>query len=159
MCANSVPNPNKTSKPASANADKDGAKKVVAAAALCLLSMYILSNFLWLFRIGTLAHWSYLVGISMYPENAKYSMWLSAALFLSISIGSFIPQFMFPRLKNISLALSVPPQLHMLFLLNKINKSLDRYVSSARTITTVFRVYTVTTLASAMWTIFNILMR
>lgn len=159
MCANSVPNSNKTSKPGGPSNVKDaGAKKVVATAALFLLSMYIVLNFLWIFRIGTLAHWSYLVGVSIYPENARYSMWLSASLFLFISIGSFIPQFLFPRLKNVALALSVPPQLHMLYLLNNLNQNLENYASSAKPITTIIKMYTVTTFASAMWTLYNIFM-
>lgn len=157
MSANSVPNLNKTIKPSSPNNKKNvGAKKAVATAALFLLSMYLLLNFLWLFRIGTLAHWSYLVGVAIYPENTKYSMLLSASLFLFISIGSFMPYFLCPRLKKTALALSIPPQLHMLLLLNKLHKTLQCYVLSTRTVTTIVRIYTLTTLASVMWTIFNI---
>lgn len=157
MSTSSVTNLNKTINPASLNSNKDvGAKKVVATAALFLLSVYIILNFLWLFRIGTLAHWSYLVGVAIYPENAKCSMRLSASLFLFISIGSFIPHFLCPRLKNIALALSIPPQLHMLLLVNKLHTTLQNYVSSTKTITTIVRIYSLTTLTSAMWTIFNI---
>lgn len=157
MSASSVTNLNKAIKPASSRSNKDvGAKKIVATAALLLLFMYLVINFLWLFRIGTLAHWSYLVGVAIYPENSKNSMWLSASLFLFISIGSFIPRFLCPQLKNIALALSVPPQLHMLLLLNKLHKTLQNYFSSTETVTSIVRIYTLTTLASAMWTIFNI---
>lgn len=158
MPGSSVTNLNKTIKPAIPNSNKEvGTKKVVATAALLLLSMYFIINFLWLFRIGTLAHWSYLVGVAIYPENAIYSMRLSASLFLFISISSCIPHFLCPRLKNIALILSIPPQLHMLLLLNKLHKTLATYVSSTKTITTIVRIYTLTTLASAMWTIFNII--
>lgn len=157
MSASSTTNLNKTIKSSPPTSNKDvGAKKVVATAALLLLSMYLIINFLWLFRIGSLAHWSYLVGVTIYPENAKYSMRLSASLFLFISLGSFIPQFLCPRLKNISLMLSIPPQLHLLLLLNKLQKTLERYVSSTKTIATIVRIYTLTTLTSVLWTIFNI---
>lgn len=157
MSESSVTNLNKATKPVSPRSNKDvGAKKVVATAALLLLLIYLLLNFLWLFRIGTLAHWSYLVGVAIYPDNSKNSMWLSASLFLFISIGSFIPHFLCPRLKNIVLALSVPPQLHMLLLLNKLHKTLQNYFSSTKTVTAIVRIYTLTTLASAMWTIYNI---
>lgn len=157
MCANSATNLNKTIEPAPPSSNKDvDAKKVVATAALLLLLMYFTLNFLWLFRIGSLAHWSYLVGVAVYPENAKYSMRLSASLFLFISIGSFIPHFLCPRLKNIAMMFSIPPQLHMLLLLNKLSESLEKYVSSTKTITTIVRIYTLTTLTSVIWTIFNI---
>lgn len=160
MSASSVSNLNKAIKPATASpgSDKDvSAKKVVVTAALVLFTAYIIIHFLWLFRLGTLAHWSYLVGVTTYPENSKYSMWLSASLFLFISIGSLIPHFLCPRLKNLALALSIPPQLHMLLLLNKLHKNLEEYFSSTKTITTtIVRIYTLTTLTSAVWTIFSI---
>lgn len=157
MPESSVSNFNRAIKPTSPGRNKDvDAKKVVAIAAIILLSMYLIVNFLWVLRLGTLAHWSYLVGVTMYPKDSKHSMWLSASLFLFISIGSFIPNFLCPRLKNFALALSVPPQLHMLLLLNKVHKTLDNYFLSSKTITTIVRIYTLTTLGSAMWTIFNI---
>lgn len=113
----------------------------------------IILKFLWLARIGSLAHWSYLIGNALYPTDPSGSLILSASVFGFIALGTVVPTFLFPRYKFVATALSVPPQIHMLLLLHR--NVTRRFENDA--IGKSVQVYTAVTLVSTLWTIFSLL--
>lgn len=112
-----------------------------------------LFNVLWLARMGTIAHWSYLIGTAVYPRDTSGGMMLSASIFGFLTIGTLIPACLFPKVKLFATALSVPPQLHMLFLLHKhVTRRFDN-----DTVTKSVQAYTAVTLISTLWTIYTLI--
>lgn len=113
----------------------------------------VLLKILWLVRMGTLAHWSYIVGNALYPRDATGSLVLSASVFSFITLGTLVPTFLFPRFKFVATAMSIPPQLHMLMLLHR-NVS-ARFENDA--VTKSVQAYTAITLISTVWTILSLI--
>lgn len=107
---------------------------------------------IWIFRMGSLIHWSYLVGRYAYPEDLKKSVILSCSLVSFILIGSCLPRFFCPKLRNMVAILSIPPQLHMLMILNAIHRNIKN-VTNNEMLTKSVRIYTGLTLISAVWTV------
>lgn len=112
----------------------------------------IIFNFLWYIRIGSLAHWSYLIGVTLYPSNGPK---LSLAVFALLMCSSFIPGDIFPRLKLLVTLLTIPPQVHELLILNR---SIATTVDNEK-VTTFIRFYTVMSIVSTLWTIFFVCKR
>lgn len=114
-----------------------------------LLCSTVLFKLLWIIRMGSLAHWSYIIGSTVYPKDINATLTLTAGLFGFIVLGSFLPGFICPRLKFVVTALSIPPQAHMLVLLNR---NLAARINN-ESVTKSIRIYSALTLISTVWTI------
>lgn len=124
----------------------------ILSTVVVLLCSTVVLKLLWIVRMGTLAHWSYIVGSSLYPKDVHGTIVFSLALFSFILIGNIIPTFLCPRVKFVATALSIPPQVHMLLLLNRnLAARLDN-----QNVTKTVRAYTAVTLISTFWTILSI---
>lgn len=121
---------------------------VLSAVAILVCSTIIL-KLLWIIKIGTLAHWSYIIGSAIYPEDTHGNLILSSSLFAFILIGSILPAFLCPRLKFLATALSIPPQIHMFLLLQRNVAARLKNETVGKTI----KAYTAITLISTLWTI------
>lgn len=125
---------------------------VLLTIALFVLVTFVL-KILWVVRMGTLAHWSYLIGFALYPSDASKSILLTLFLFAFIALGSLLPSVLFPRIKFVATAMSVPAQLHMLFLLNR---QVSRRLNND-TVTKSVQAYTIMALLSTVWTIVTLI--
>lgn len=125
---------------------------IISSVMLVVCDTWII-KVLWLARLGSLAHWSFVIGSAVYPENFNGCLILSGSVFSFIVIGTFVPGFLFPRIKLVATALSIPPQLHMLMLLHR---NVTSQIAN-ETITKSFRAYTAFTLISTIWTITSLL--
>lgn len=121
----------------------------IVSSIIIILCSTVILKILWFVRIGTLAHWSYVVGSSIYPKDLHGAMVFSACLFSFILLGNLIPTFLCPRIKFYATAMSLPPQVHMLLLLNR---SLATRINN-ETVTKTIRAYTAVTLIGTAWTI------
>lgn len=122
---------------------------LILSTAVILLCSSMITKVLGVVRLITLAHWSYVVGYSIYTEDVHGRIVFSVILFSFIFIGSLLPTFISPKLKVVATALSIPPQLHMLYLLNEISSVGDNLIKPVR-------IYTAVTLISSIWTIISI---
>lgn len=126
---------------------------------MCVLSTVVVLfcstavlKLLWIVRLSTLAHWSYIVGSSIYPKDVHGTIVFSIGLFSFILIGNILPTFLCPRVKFVATAMSIPPQVHMLLLLNRnLVAPLDN-----QNVTKTVRAYAAVTLISTLWTILSI---
>lgn len=110
----------------------------------------------WILRFGCLVHWSFLIGNYLYPNDTKNSILVTASLSTFVLLGSFIPKFLFPRLKSIATAFSIPPQLHMLVILNKMHKNVSDKIENA-TLSKTIHAYAGLTLICTVWTVVSLL--
>lgn len=109
-------------------------------------------NFLCVLRFATLAHYSYFIGNYIYPERCYKAGFV---VFCVIVASALIPGFLFPRLKLLTTALSLPPQLHLLVILNQ---TIATNISNESVVKSV-RIYTISTLLTMAWTIGHLVRR
>lgn len=124
---------------------------ILSAIGIAVCSTFVL-KILWIIKMGTLAHWSFIVGSAVYPEDMHGNLVLSTSLFAFILFGSIIPAFLCPKLKFVATALSIPPQIHMFLLL-------QRNVSArlkSKTVSNTIKGYTAVTLISTLCTIYSL---
>lgn len=115
--------------------------------ALLFCSTVIL-KILWLIRMCSLAHWSYIIGNSLSSGDPSVCLMLSSGMFLILTVGTMVPAFLFPRFKCIATALTIPPQLHMVSLLHR---NVTQRVQN-ETVRKFVKAYSVVTLISTIWT-------
>lgn len=125
---------------------------ILTSLALLVCSTIVL-KVLWLIRIGTLAHWSYVIGSAVYPQDIKESIIFSVGVFGFIVIGTFVPAFLFPRIKFVATALSIPPQIHMLMILHR---NIASRIEN-RTLGKTIQAYAAMSLLSMVWTIVSLI--
>lgn len=114
----------------------------------------VVLKLLWLIRMGTLAHWSFIIGKALSPKDTPgHALLLGGAMFCFITLGTLMPTFLCPRLKFIATALTIPPQFHMILLLYK---NITRRVENETVLKTV-QAYTVASSISMIWTIVSLL--
>lgn len=115
-----------------------------------IISCYFI-KMLWIIRLGSLAHWSYLIGSVIYPNNPHNNAILSCTIFGFILIGAWLPKFLCPRVKFVATALSIFPQIHLLLLLHKtVGKIENQQFHKA------IKGYSAITIGSMFWTIFTL---
>lgn len=111
-------------------------------------------NVLLFARIGCLAHWSYVIGSAVYPTDNHRKLQLSGGIFGFIFLSALIPGYFFPRIKLAATALSIPPQIHMLVLLQKSVRATR--IENSTVLKAVWG-YTALTVVSAAWSIYSLL--
>lgn len=114
-----------------------------------LTFMLVFLNFLFLFKSISVGHWSYLFSTWVYPNNSVAGLKFTFALVFMEAFFSLLPDFFCPRLKIVTTSLTIPPQLHMIYLLYR---SVIKKTHNT-TMRKLLIIYAILNFASILWTI------
>lgn len=117
---------------------------------LFLICNKILLRLFRFLRLLALGYWSYMMGAYVFPKDIAGNEHLafSTCLFAFIVLGTLMPPYMFPRLRFLATVLSIPPQIHLLILINRNLSPVENEI-----VQNALQCFTCITLASTVWSV------
>lgn len=94
-------------------------KMIVFATVLCI-ALFAYFNLLWILKCVYIGSWCYFMGNYIYPQNPSAATLILTFIFVVVSI---IPKWLSPKLKIATTVVSIPPQLQIYWLLDRVRRN------------------------------------